>query len=214
MNIQLKNVIAGYSKDVPAISIDNLLILNSDKFLIINGSNSSGKTTFLKSLIKGVPYNSGEIYYDDVLLTSTTRTEIVKKMGFCLIPGLSYTNLSLTQNLKLYKNLYNYYSEHFVIELVIKLNFEKYMNVKISSLSIGKKKIADFIISVFHKPQIVILDEPTSNLDEDFINIFINTISFLNRDEGMQFIIATNNLSNFKNLDFKEICIEDGRIKE
>ncbi|MHA8056981.1 ATP-binding cassette domain-containing protein [Aquirufa nivalisilvae] len=213
MNISINDLIAGYDKK-PAIILNNFEIRESDRIIIVEGKNSSGKTSFLKSLVKATPNNSGEIYFDDILFSEKTRSGIIKKIGFCLITGLSYPHLSLVQNIGLYKLLYDDYSINFVDELIEKLNFQTYKNLKCSSLSIGKRKIADFIIAVFHHPELVILDEPIANLDSETIERLITTISFLVENEGMQFIIASNDIENFNHLKYRKIQIADGKILE
>ena len=211
MNVRISNLIAGY-KNKPAIILNKFEINERDKIIIIEGKNGSGKTSFLKALFKATSENSGEIYFDNILYSKKTKSEILKKIGFCLIPGLSFSHLSLVQNINLYKLLHDNCSTNFAYELIEKLKFEEYKNIKCSNLSVGTRKIADFIIAVFHHPELVILDEPTANLDFEITKGLINTISFLVENKNMQFIIASNDIMNFENLNYRKIQIENGKI--
>lgn len=211
MNVHIENFTAGYSKQIPILFIEELRISDSDKVVLIKGKNSAGKTTCLNSFIKALPFCSGHIYYNNILWNNKSRMAILNSLGFCLIPGLSYGNMTLLENLSLYKLIYRTNFNQFMEEIIHQLDFHEFINQKCDSLSLGKRRIADFIISISHKPQMVFLDEPTAHLDKESINLLESTIGHLVANEEMQFIIATNDDTNFKSLEVKIIQIKDGR---
>lgn len=210
MDIYIKEFTAGYSKKNPAVNIKSLHILNSEKIVLIEGKNCSGKTTFLKALVGAVPYSFGEIYLNGELLCKNNREDFLLKIGCCFIPGLSFDNYDLRGNFNLYKLLYSDYSIDFLDELVNLLDFEPFVNLKSKTLSLGKRKIADFIISLLNKPKLVLLDEPTANLDDQNLKIFVNAIEYLSQKYNMKFLISTNQSSSFFDLFTRKLKIENG----
>lgn len=212
MEIFIQEFTAGYSKNKPAVKVLNLHILNSDNVVLIEGQNSSGKTTFLKSLVGVVPYSTGEIYFDEELFCKSNREDFLLKIGCCFIPGLAVENYNLKENFNLYKLLYPDYSIDFLEELVDLLEFEPYKNLKTKTLSLGKRKIADFIIALLNKPRLVLLDEPTANLDEQNLQIFIHAIEYLSLNYDMQFLITTNHTFSFTSILSRRLKIENGVI--
>jgi ABC-2 type transport system ATP-binding protein len=210
MEIQVRDLHVGYKKNQVILSVPYLSIGETDKFVIIKGHNGSGKTTLIHALIDSLPFCSGQIYINDQLLAKNNRNEHLKSMGFCLTTGLSYSNFSLRQNFKIYDLIYNAHINLFD-DLVERFRLQQIIDLPISSLSIGKRKMADIVLALSHSPALVFLDEPTANLDAETITLLLTALEFYVKNSNMQFIIATNDADVFSNIVSKEIRIQDGK---
>ena len=210
MNIQAHDLRVGHLKNQIVLSVPSLLIDDSDKFVLIKGENGSGKTTLIHALIDSAPYRTGQIYVNGQLLTKRNRNEHLKKMGFCLTTGLSYSNMSLRQNFKIYDLIYDAQINLFD-ELVEQLRLQQIIDLPISALSLGKRKLADIVLAMSHSPDLVFMDEPTANLDSETISLLLATLDYYTSKSNMQFVIATNDPDVFSNVVSKEIFIQDGK---
>ena len=210
MNIQAHDLRVGHLKNQIVLSVPSLLIDDSDKFVLIKGENGSGKTTLIHALIDAVPYRTGQIYVNGQLLTKRNRNEHLKKMGFCLTTGLSYSNMSLRQNFKIYDLIYDAQINLFD-ELVEQLRLQQIIDLPISALSLGKRKLADIVLAMSHSPDLVFMDEPTANLDSETISLLLATLDYYTSKSNMQFVIATNDHDVFSNVVSNEIFIQDGK---
>ncbi len=210
MNIQAHDLRVSYLKNQVILSVPLLIIDDADKFVIIKGDNGSGKTTLIRALIDSLPLSSGQIYVNGELLTKRNRNKHLENMGFCLTTGLSYANMSLRQNFKIYDLIYNAQINLFD-ELVEQFRLQQIIDLPISSLSLGKRKLADIVLALSHSPALVFMDEPTANLDAETIALLIATLDYYSTNLNMQFVIATNDVDVFSTVVAKEIFIQDGK---
>lgn len=210
MNIQAREMQVGYLKNQVVLSVSSLVIDETDKFVLIKGENGSGKTTLIRALIDAMPYRSGQIFVNGQLLTKRNRNEHLKNMGFCLTTGLSYSNMSLRQNFRIYDLIYDAQISLFD-DLVERFRLQQIIDLPISTLSLGKRKLADIVLAISHSPALVFMDEPTANLDAETISLLSATLDYYTSNLNMQFVIATNEADVFSNVVSKEIFIQDGK---
>lgn len=208
MNIQAREMQVGYLKNQVVLSVSSLVIDETDKFVLIKGENGSGKTTLIRALIDAMPYRSGQIFVNGQLLTKRNRNEHLKNMGFCLTTGLSYSNMSLRQNFRIYDLIYDAQISLFD-DLVERFRLQQIIDLPISTLSLGKRKLADIVLAISHSPALVFMDEPTANLDAETISLLSATLDYYTSNLNMQFVIATNEADVFSNVVSKEIFIQD-----
>ena len=145
------------------------------------GPNGSGKSTILK-LICGLLYkDKGSIYvkgYD----VDTKIDEIKSIIGYMPQNNQMDNELTILENISLYAQL-NGFSKDDAIKnsklISEKLNLKQYLNKFSSDLSFGTLRLVSFARAIVHNPEILILDEPTLNLDplnRDLIWNYINEI--------------------------------------
>tara|TARA_Y100001968_G_scaffold332190_1_gene389448 strand:+ start:703 stop:1320 length:618 start_codon:yes stop_codon:yes gene_type:complete len=154
----------------------------------LEGSNGIGKTTLLK-LIKGIVIaDEGEITFKNKNLSKKLNITFVDSNNrsfihrLTVLENLSY--FSAVNKLKINQN---------EIEILLGIfNLQNYMNKKFSNLSLGQMQLVSVIRGLIEKPDILLLDEVFSNLDEN------NTLSlcyyleeFCMKDENM-IIIASH----------------------
>lgn len=212
MNISISNLIAGYTKGEPAIKITHLELTREDKVVFIKGSNGSGKTSFLKVLYNGIRTFEGQVLIDQNELNAKTRTIWLEKIGVCLHNGLSYNHLTVEENIRLICYLYPIAPLEYRSSLFDSLNLVDISTKKASDLSVGQRKRLDLFLAMQHMPQLVLLDEPTSNLDSENAALIHSIIREYSQHKNMQFIIASNNEIEISHFNTKVIQITNGEM--
>ena len=136
------------------------------RFAIV-GPNASGKSTIIKLLSGILQKDKGSIYIKgfDMNLKSNKIKNIVGYM-----PQVSEFDheINVIDNLSIYGQLFGLRKEnvmHEIKKLSKSLNFSDYLFSYPNELSIGVKRILMFARSIIHNPEIILLDEPTANVD-------------------------------------------------
>jgi ABC-2 type transport system ATP-binding protein len=143
------------------------------EFFGVIGASGSGKTTFLHTLIGFHPPDSGEILLRDeehqkYISVYENIDKVKKKVGFASQVPSFYSKLTVFENLDYFGALYGLPEEarHNNINILLKLvELENARNVFAGNLSGGMQRRLDIACSLIHNPSILMLDEPTSDLD-------------------------------------------------
>ncbi|MCB9219326.1 MAG: ATP-binding cassette domain-containing protein [Ignavibacteriales bacterium] len=174
--------------------------INKGRIFGIIGPNGAGKTTTLRILLKILTQSSGEILFNN----STLDQQFFNITGYLpeergLYPKSSVTNI-LIYLAQLKGMKYSEASKKTKYWLN-KLNLEEYAKYNIEELSKGNQQKVQFISSILHEPQILILDEPFSGFDPVNQSIFREIIEELKND---RYIILSTHL-----MDLAESLCDD-----
>ena len=175
------------------------LSINSGEFTAFAGSSGSGKTTLL-NLIGGLDEPStGEIKLEGINLTELSSRKLAdlrrKRMGFIfqtfnLLPVLTglenveYPLLRLGFSSKDLKA-----RSH---EALTRVGLEKVMHHRPNQMSGGQRQRVAIARAMVHRPQIILADEPTANLDKKTAAEIISLMHGLNKESGVTFIFSTH----------------------
>ena len=217
--LKLKKINLKYQIDKDNISVlkDINLTIKKKETISIVGESGSGKTSLIM-LIGGLERaTSGKIFFQDQELTKLNEdkvSEIRKKnigiifQSFYLIPNYTAVeNVSLTLELNKFKN-----PEKEAKILLERFGLEHRFNNLPSQLSGGEQQRVAIARSIAMKPQLILADEPTGNLDTEN-SIMISEILFKYvKEEGSSLIMVTHD-SKLANKAKRKIKIEDGKIK-
>lgn len=158
--------------------------------LAVTGPNGSGKSTLLR-IIAGIltpAYGEVKISMDGSLIARDSLRNITGMVApdICLYSELTTKeNLEFLLKVRSCRTSKNRISE--VIELV---GLENRANDPVRELSTGLRQRANFAAALVHKPNLLLLDEPSSNLDDDGIKMVYSVIE-MQREFGMV-VLATN----------------------
>ncbi len=167
--------------------------------LVITGKNGSGKTTLLKILCGLIPPTKGQVTINSDGRNLTSE----QSKGFF---GLVMPDLELYGELSALENL-------LFLSRIRGLNFERDKlqekldwagltgreNDLVISFSSGMKQRLKYAFALLFEPRILLLDEPTMNLDQEGI-LMVDQVVSLQRDRGM-LILATNEEADLKYAD-------------
>lgn len=210
----------------------DLEIRNGEIFGII-GSSGSGKTTLLNSLIGFVRPTQGEVLFrnphllsygddldkkDDDSFSNVLKheKEVKRVFGFAAqIPSV-YSKLTLPENLDLFGSLYSLSQDarHTNAKILLKLmGLYDSRHLLAESLSGGMLKRLDIACALIHDPKILILDEPTADLDPYLRKQMWHLIRKINK-KGTTIILSSHFLDELEELCDRIGVIHNGQMKK
>jgi len=203
----------------------NFTIKQGEIFGII-GTSGSGKSTLLNSLIGFIKADKGDIKFKNVNMLNTKdaesfrsiykhQKELKKLYGFATQNPSFYPNLSVLENLYYFGTLYNLSKEaiksnvNYLLDLV---GLTQSQHVLAKELSGGMQRRLDIACSLIHDPKLLLLDEPTADLDPVLSNKIWNLLRIINQ-RGTTIILASHHIIELDRLCDKVAILKDGRIK-
>lgn len=193
MIVELTNI----SKNINTEEIIKNVSLSIDKGQVyaLLGPNGAGKTTLVRIILGLLKPDKGEVKLFGKTLTSQTRSALLSRIGV-QNDGNLYENLSIEENLCLWGEIYGLDRqtiEHRLADLKSMFHLENYSGMTVGSLSKGNRQKVLLARAMFHNPDLLILDEPTTGLDPAAIDEFYYYIKKLKKD-GITIIMCTHYL--------------------
>ncbi|MCK7532711.1 MAG: ABC transporter ATP-binding protein [Marinilabiliales bacterium] len=130
------------------------------------GANGAGKTTAIRILCGLSRPTSGKVTVAGI--DAGRPEEIKKRIGYMSQRFSLYEDLTVSENIELYGGIYGMTMKEIRPRREScsnRLSFSQYGNMLIRSLPLGLRQKLAFAVAVFHDPEIVFLDEPTSGVD-------------------------------------------------
>ena len=177
------------------------------------GPNGAGKTTTIKLILglQGITSGKVEINGYDV---EKNFEKAIKQVGAIVENPDLYMYLTGFQNLKLISNLYKNVDNNRINEVVKLVGLENRINDKVSKYSLGMRQRLGIAQAILHKPNLLILDEPTNGLDPEGIKEVRELLLKLAKEEKMAIFISSHNLAELDNFCNKICIIKNGQIIE
>lgn len=200
--IKINNMFFAYENGDDVLRSVNMEIKKGEKVLL-TGKSGSGKSTLL-NILAGIQQNyRGNIFIDDHELKDCDKQDWYKIIGFCnqkqfIIHDTLVNNLTLGKNIEIGKiiNLSTKLGTHEFIS-TMKEGYNTVITSDNNSLSGGQVQRICLLRTLLKDYEILILDEPTSHLDSETKEKFMNFL--LNSDKTV--IMVSHNVENFKSFD-------------
>lgn len=200
--------------------LDNVsFTINQGEFVSICGKSGCGKTTLLRNLKKSLsPHGikSGKIYFKNQELEALTQREDSSKIGYVLQdPDNQIVTDKVWHELAFGLESLGYDTETIrmrVSEMASFFGIQSWFYKEVTSLSGGQKQLLNLASIMAMQPQVLILDEPTSQLDPIAASEFIGTLKKINRDLGTTIIISEHRQEEVIPNANRVIVIENGKI--
>jgi len=158
------------------------------------GSNGCGKTTTMKMLTGLLPASEGQaLLFDQVVNASDMATR--KRVGYMSQSFSLYAELSVRQNLVLHAQLFHVPATEIagrVTAMAERFSLGDVMEQLPERLPLGIRQRLSLAVAVIHKPEILILDEPTSGVDPIARDVFWQMMLDLSRNDGVTIFISTH----------------------
>ena len=189
------------------------LELSSGDILGFIGPNGAGKTTTIKLILGLQKIGSGKVIINGHDIQKDFEKAIAKVGAIIENPDL-YMYMSGYDNLKLISNLYPNVDEKRISEVIKLVGLENRINDKVSKYSLGMRQRLGVAQAILHKPNLLILDEPTNGLDPEGIKDLRELLVKLAKKEGMAILISSHNLAELESFCNKVSIIKNGVIVE
>ena len=211
--IQFKGVTKKFGDNVVLDSIN--LTIPEGKITGIMGASGEGKTTILKLIMSFYKPSEGNIYY---LRRNIAKdlANISRLFGFATEEGSFYEKLTVKENLSHFGKLYGINKKTLkervedIIELV---GLSKASETLAQNLSIGMRKRLDVGCALVHNPAVLILDEPTADLDPLLRGQMLHLIKRINA-HGTTVILTTHLLEEIDKICDKTAILYNEKIIE
>ncbi|MGN0558130.1 MAG: ABC transporter ATP-binding protein [Acutalibacteraceae bacterium] len=198
-------------------SLENVsFTVNSSDFILVCGESGCGKTTLLKMLKKELaPFGekSGEIIFsgeNDEAYSSAEIGFVMQNPENQIVTDKVYKELAFGLESKAEK------SETIRLktaEMASYFGIENIFRSDTSTLSGGQKQMLNLASIMVTNPQLLILDEPTSQLDPISADEFITTLKRLNSEFGLTIIISEHRLEKLFPISDKVLMLSNGKVQ-
>ena len=195
--------------DITALNNINVSVNKNELFGLI-GPDGSGKTTLFRMLATLLIPQKGQILYEDIDIVPDYKA-IRKIIGY--MPGKFslYQDLTVMENLEFFASVFNtsINENYYLIKDIYKM-LEPFKDRKAGKLSGGMKQKLALSCALIHKPELLILDEPTTGVDAVSRREFWDMLSNL-KNMGITIVVSTPYMDEAKRCD-RVALIKDGII--
>jgi iron complex transport system ATP-binding protein len=215
--LRAENISVGYKEK--QVLRDLNLNIEKGKIYSIIGPNGSGKTTLLRTLSRNIKPKKGKIFLDGKNISKIKNKQIARKMA--VLSQIHGSNTDVTvRNLVVYgryayKEWWKGDSEQDtnIVDLALKTtNMMEFANKKMCNLSGGEKQRAWIAMAIAQKPEILLLDEPTTFLDISHQLEVLELVETLNKENGITILMVLHDINMAARYSDELIVIKNGDI--
>ena len=174
------------------------------------GPNGAGKTTLIRIINRITSSDGGEVVFDG----RPFQPDDIFNIGYLPEERGLYKKMKVGEQaiyLARLKGLSHLEAKHRLMEWFERLDIMPWWDRKLEELSKGMQQKVQFVITVLHKPQLLIFDEPFSGFDPVNAELLKNEILRL-RDEGHTIIYSTHNMASVEDVCDNIALIDHGRV--
>ncbi len=209
--IEIKDLVKKYD-DLIAVDNINLSIEKGEIYGLL-GPNGAGKSTLISIISSLLKQTSGTVKVFGID-TRKNRTDIKRKIG--IVPQTIAVNKNFTayENVKFFGELYGLRKDKLKEAIDKALDFvglDDVRNKKAEEFSGGMLRRLNIACALLHRPEIIIMDEPTVGIDPQSRNHILNAVKKLNR-EGATVIYTTHYMEEVESICTKIAIIDKGKV--
>ena len=219
-HFEIKDLTFSYASAKGKHSLENVsLSIDQGEFLVLCGKSGSGKSTLLRQLKTVLTPNgkrTGEILFRGVPLKEVSDRDQSEKIGFVMQNPddqivtdkvwheLAFGLESLGCDQKTMRGR--------VAEMACYFGIQDWFHRDVATLSGGQKQLLNLASIMAMQPEVLILDEPTSQLDPIAASDFLNTVRKINTELGTTVIITEHRLEDIFPYADRAVVMDKGRI--
>lgn len=215
----IKNMTFAYAGSDRTVLKNINLKINEGKMVTICGKSGSGKSTLLRNLKPAlIPHGNiqGKVLFNGVPIDELSHEIQTAKIGYVLQnPDSQIVTDKVWHELAFGLESLGIESETIrlrVAEMASYFGIQKWFHKDVKMLSGGQKQLLNLASVMAMQPDVLILDEPTSQLDPISAGEFLDTIKRINTDLGTTIIITEHRLESVVPMSDRVVVMDDGRI--
>jgi len=190
--------------------------VSSGDSVMILGPNGSGKTTLLKLIMGLLKPTKGDIKIDGISTKNLSVYEISKKVGIIFQnPEKQFFAETVREELAFglrNRGMNEKEIERRVKEVAIRFGLDKYLDKSPFDLSGGEKRRLSIASVIALEPTVLIVDEPTANLDYHYRNFMVKILRDFLKNKEKTLIIATHDIDFGLRVAERVIVLKEGKI--
>ena len=219
-HFEIRNLTFSYAAAKGRHSLENVsLSIEQGEFLVLCGASGSGKSTLLrqlKAVLTPSGKRSGEVLFHGVPLSQVPDRDQAAKIGFVMQNPddqivtdkvwheLAFGLESLGCDQKTMRAR--------VAEMACYFGIQDWFHRDVATLSGGQKQLLNLASIMAMQPEVLILDEPTSQLDPIAASDFLNTVRKINTELGTTVLITEHRLEDIFPYADRAVVMDGGRI--
>lgn len=167
------------------------------------GSNGCGKTTTMKMLTGLLSPTEGQAWLFGHP-ANAHDLETRKRVGYMTQAFSLYGELTVIQNLLLHAQLFHIPEAQIadrLQEMIVRFDLAEHKDALSASLPLGIRQRLSLAVAVIHKPEMLILDEPTSGVDPVARDVFWELLVDLSRKDGVTIFVSTHFMNEGERCD-------------
>lgn len=173
------------------------------------GRNGAGKTTTIRMITGLLQPTGGEVILFGEKMKSPVK-QCFRRIGALIESPAFYENLTAKENLQIISDLRGTQSKNSIDNALKLVNLENETKKKVKQFSLGMKQRLGIAMAMMHKPEFIILDEPTNGLDPIGIQQIRLLIKRLSSENGVTILISSHILSEIEQMADKVGIIDQG----
>lgn len=217
--ITVKNLTFTYPKQRDPALKSICFSIKQGEFITLCGKSGCGKSTLLRhfrSTLMPHGKREGEIYFENTTLDQLNQREQTEKIGFVQqSPDNQIVTDKVWHELAFGLESLGYKTDQIrgrVAEMASFFGIQTWFHKKITELSGGQKQLLNLASVMVMQPSVLILDEPTSQLDPIAAGDFLATLKKINRELGITIILTEHRLEDALPLSDRVIVMDGGSI--
>lgn len=209
--IRIKDLSKSFG-DIKAVDNLSFSVKKGELFAFL-GENGAGKSTTINIMCNALKKDSGDVLIAGESVDKNFEN-ISRKIGIVFQNSVLDNALTVKDNLKSRAAIYGIFGDEFknrLEKLSAMLDFGDFLNRSVAKLSGGQKRRIDIARALFHNPEILILDEPTTGLDPQTRKLLWDVIIDLQKSEGLTVFLTTHYMEEAANADYI-VVLDGGKI--
>lgn len=193
--------------------------ISKGEVIVVIGPSGSGKSTFLRCLNRLEEPTSGEIRFENQLITGKQRdlNHIRQRMGMVFQQFNLFPHMTVLQNVTLaprkLKKLGKEQADAQALSLLASVGLADKRDAYPASLSGGQKQRIAIARALAMQPSVMLFDEPTSALDPEMVGEVLDVMKKL-AAQGMTMVIVTHEMGFAREVGDRVLFMDEGRIIE
>jgi ABC-type multidrug transport system ATPase subunit len=176
------------------------------KFHVILGDNGAGKTTLLRALAGLAQPTRGTIS-----ILGKEPHEACRQFGYMAHPSLLYDEMSGLENLRYFARLYDISGDERCVQVIRSVRLDPELSRPVGQYSQGMRQRMSLARAILHDPQILLLDEPFSNVDVNSAQEIVGLLQEM-RDAGKTIFVVTHQAALLTDVADEFIWMQAGQI--
>ena len=182
--------------------------LQPGRFYVLRGENGAGKSTLLRMIAGLSAPTQGTIR----VFGKKTR-DALARMGYMAHAPLLYDELSGIENLRFFGRLYGIESDAPLAEAIRRVGLDPGLMRRVGQYSQGMRQRLSLARAIFHSPQLLLLDEPFSNVDPESASQIAQLLAAM-RSAGNTILLVTHQLGLLAKTADEFLVLSAGELVE